>query len=81
VVARLTQTPGSKSNPRGCGHYRRVFTEYEQGLQDIDSPRDQVSRKTMRKILKRLTKPAGACGRRHPSPDIQEEDYYPNFVV
>ena len=80
VVARLTQTPRLKANPRGCGHYQRVFNEYEQGLQKIDSPRDPVSRKTMRKILKRLSKPANGCKRRHPSPELREEDYFPNFV-
>lgn len=79
MVARLTQRPKIKSDPRGCGHYQRGFHEYE-WEEDFDSPREPVSRRKMHSILDRLTKPAG-CGRRHPTPDLREDDYLPNFSI
>ncbi|XP_053380623.1 uncharacterized protein LOC128548933 [Mercenaria mercenaria] len=78
MVARLTQRPKIKSNPRGCGHYQRGFHEYEWEEEELESPRDPVSRRKMHSILDRLMQPVG-CGRRHQSPDIREDDYLPNF--
>ncbi|KAL4219406.1 hypothetical protein ACF0H5_021986 [Mactra antiquata] len=79
IVARLTQKPKIKSNPRGCGHYQRGFHEYE-WEEEQATPRELVSRRKMHSILDRLTKPGG-CGRRHPTPDLTEEDYLPNFTI
>jgi len=79
MVERLTKKPDVKSNPRGCGHYQRGFHEYEWEEEDMTSPR--VPPRRMKSILTRLTKPMGACGRRHPSPNLREEDYLPNFTI
>lgn len=79
MIARLTKTPDILSNPRGCAHYRRGFVEYEDGLQKKESQGHPVSRRKMTDILDRLSKPGG-CGRRHPTPPLQEDDYLPNFI-
>lgn len=79
IVARLTQRPKIKSDPRSCGHYQRGFHEYE-WEEDCDSPREPVSSREMHSIVDRLMKPVG-CGRRHPSPDLREDDYLPNFTI
>ncbi|KAH3798355.1 uncharacterized protein LOC127838240 isoform X1 [Dreissena polymorpha] len=79
LVARLTKKPAVKSNPRGCGHYQRGFHEYE-WEEDMTSPSEPVPARRMKSILNRLTRPCG-CGKRHPSPDLREDDYLPNFVI
>ncbi|XP_060564199.1 uncharacterized protein LOC132723487 [Ruditapes philippinarum] len=78
IVSRLTQRPKIKSDPRGCGHYQRGFHEYEWEEEELESPREPVTRRKMNSILDRLMQPCG-CGRRHQSPDLREEDYLPNF--
>lgn len=80
IVARLTQRPKIKSDPRGCSHYQRGFHEYEWEEQEMESPREPVSRRKMHSILERLTQPGG-CGRRHATPDLREDDYLPNFTI
>lgn len=79
IVERLTRRPKIKSDPRGCGHYQRGFHEYE-WEEDMSSPRDPVPPRRMNSIVNRLMRPVG-CGRRHPSPDLREDDYLPNFVI
>ncbi|XP_052790346.1 uncharacterized protein LOC128224518 [Mya arenaria] len=79
LVDRLTKKPDIKSNPRGCGHYQRGFHEYE-WEEEATSSRDPVPARRMKSILNRLTRPVG-CGKRHPTPDLNEDDYLPNFVI
>jgi len=79
LVNRLTQRSRYKSNPRACGHYQRGFEDYE-SEDEMFTPRTPVTRRRMRGIVDRLSQPK-TCSRRHPSPDITEEDYLPNFKI
>lgn len=80
IVERLSQNPRVKSNPRGCEKYQKGFMEYE-WEEDSPASSPRVSNKRMKSILTRLTKPKADCGRRHPSPDLREDDYLPNFTI
>ena len=79
IVRRLTKRSSIRSNPRGCDHYQRGFLDDELE-EEMLTPRTPVSRRRIRGIVNRLSQPNECC-RRHPSPDLREDDYLPNFKI
>ena len=79
LVQRLSKRSKLKSDPRSCPRYHTDFYEYDYE-EDLDSPRTQMSKKEIRHVVSRLNKRSECC-KRHPSPNIREEDYLPNITI
>ena len=78
MVKRLSTRSKFKSNPRACPKYQsRYYDDYEE---DIETPRTNRSKKEVRNIVSRLSRPI-ECSKRHPSPNLREEDYLPNITI
>lgn len=80
MVRRLSRRSTLKSNPRSCPKYHSDFYDYGHEEEDMDTPRTKKSKKEIKGIVDRLSRPIECC-KRHPSPNLREEDYLPNIII
>ena len=80
LVQRLSRRSQLKSDPRSCPKYRSGFIEYEYEEDELDSPRTQMSKRQVKRMVSRLGRRTECC-KRHPSPNLREEDYLPNITI
>ena len=80
MVKRLSKRSKLKSDPRACPKYHSDFFDYGHEEEDLDTPRTKRSKREVRDIVNRLSRPSECC-KRHPSPNLREEDYLPNIII